>query len=188
VPLTVIDPTPALIVVDLQNGIVSLPGTEAALANSAELAKAFRAQRLPVVLVTVTGAAPGRTEAGGRSAVADRPAGWADVADELDPQPDDIRIVKQRWGAFHQTELHEELQRRGVTQVVVTGVATSIGVESTARAAHEHGYHVVVATDAVADMNPTAHRHSIEHIFGRLGETATTPEILTRLAERPVTA
>ena len=96
----------------------------------------------PVVLVNVDGGAPGRTEAapcGG-----DRPADWAELLAALDPQPDDLRITKRTWGAFHGTPLDEQLEARGVTQVVLTGVATSAGVESTARAAHEHGYHVVV--------------------------------------------
>lgn len=85
---------------------------------------------------------------------------------------------------FGCTDLHQQLQQRGVTQVVVTGIATSLGVESTARAAHEHGYHVVLAVDAVADTDPDNHRHSIDNIFPRLGETATTAEILTKVQAR----
>ena len=64
---------------------------------------------------------------------------------------------------------------------MLVGVATSIGVESTARSAHEHGYHVVLATDAMTDTDPDAHRHSVEKIFPRLGETAATAEILAML-------
>jgi nicotinamidase-related amidase len=65
--------------------------------------------------------------------------------------------------------------------VVLSGVATSVGVESTARAAHELGYNVVLATDAMTDLTPEAHRNSVQHIFPRLGETATTAEILDKL-------
>jgi nicotinamidase-related amidase len=101
---------------------------------------------------------------------------------ELDAQPDDLRVTKQTWGAFHGTDLDAQLQAHGVTQVVVTGVATSAGVESTARAAHEHGYNVVLATDAMTDLSAEAHDNSVERIFPRLGETATTAEILDRLA------
>jgi nicotinamidase-related amidase len=68
-----------------------------------------------------------------------------------------------------------------VTQLVLAGVATSLGVESTARSAHEHGYHVVLATDAMTDREAAAHDNSIERIFPRLGETATTTEILEML-------
>jgi nicotinamidase-related amidase len=90
-------------------------------------------------------------------------------------------VTKIRWGAFQGTSLDAHLRDLGVTQVVLAGVATSIGVESTARAAHEHGYHVVLATDAMTDTSPDAHANSIERIFPRLGETATTSEVLEML-------
>ena len=90
-------------------------------------------------------------------------------------------VTKQQWGAFYGTDLDLQLRRRGVTQVVVTGIATSIGVESTARAANEHGYNVTVVTDAVTDMDGGAHDNSIEKIFPRLGETDTTEAIVKLL-------
>ena len=65
-----------------------------------------------------------------------------------------------------------------MTQVVLTGIATTAGVESTARAAHEAGYHVVLAIDAMTDRSAEAHDHSVRHVFPRLGETGTTAEIL----------
>jgi Isochorismatase family len=89
-----------------------------------------------------------------------------------------IRLNERTWGAFHNTALDAILQEAGATQVVITGVATSAGVESTARAAHEHGYHVVLAVDAMTDMAEDAHQHSVEQIFPRIGETATTEEVL----------
>lgn len=182
-PLSTVDPGCALIVVDLQKGLTGLPQVKEILDNAAALAAEFRARDLPVVLVTVDGTAPGRTDAQQRATGAQeaRPADWAELAPELGHQPGDIHITKQRWGAFTGTDLHQRLQERGVTQTVVTGVATSIGVESTARSAHEHGYHVVLATDAMADLDPEAHRHSIERIFPRLGETAATADILAAL-------
>ncbi|MEU6539205.1 hydrolase [Streptomyces sp. NPDC047000] len=189
--LTTLDPRTALVVIDLQGGIVALPtqphsGTEV-VGRTAGLAEAFRSRGLPVVLVRVSFAAdggdlvPGRVErsrAGGA-----RPEGWDVIADELAGHPGDILVTKHNWGAFHGTDLDVQLRRRGVTQIVLTGIATSIGVESTARAAHEHGYHVTVATDAVADADPEAHRGSVERIFPRLGETGTTAEILELLAK-----
>ena len=183
-PLSTIDPTPALIVVDLQKGVTARPEMKPVLDNSTALAAAFREHGFPVVLVTVDGGAPGRTDAhqaSGGQGTRQRPADWAELAPELDHQSADLRIVKQRWGAFTGTGLDERLRERGVTQVVVTGIATSIGVESTARSAHELGYHVLLATDAMADVTPEAHRNSIERIFPRLGETATTADILTAL-------
>ena len=94
-------------------------------------------------------------------------------------------MTKRNWGAFHGTDLDVQLRRRGVTQVVIGGIATSMGVESTARAAHEHGYHVTLATDAMADMSAATHQNSVERIFPRLGQTGTTDEILALLEAVP---
>lgn len=187
-PLTTIDPTAALVVVDLQKGIVSaLTDTPVAGAvqQSARLAAEFRRHGLPVVLVNVTGRAPGRTDSparvrigtGGSANTLALPAGWADLVDELDVQPTDHLITKRRRSAFHDTGLDTLLRDLGVTQVVLTGVATSSGVESTARSAVDHGYHVVLATDAMADPDPEAHRHSVGRVFPKLGETATCAEV-----------
>lgn len=185
--LSTMDTTPALVVVDLQKGIVGLPGEGAdaikpVIANAAELAGAFRAHGLPVVLVSILGDAPGRTEVAPPTEFTPAPD-WAHPVDDLEPAPGDLRVVRQRWSAFGGTSLHEDLRRAGVTQVVVAGVATSVGVESTARAAHEHGYHVTLATDAMSDLDAETHRHSVERIFPRLGERGTTAEILELLTK-----
>ena len=185
-PMSTLDPRPALVVIDMQKGILRMPVVHPAseiVQRAASLADAFRRRQLPVVLVTVTGTPPGRTQAPHGSFTP--PPDWADLADELGAHPDDHTITKQRWGAFTGTSLHDRLQSHDVTQIVLTGVATSIGVESTARSAYEHGYHVVLATDAMTDTDPDAHRHSVEKIFPRLGETATTAEILAALAHEP---
>jgi nicotinamidase-related amidase len=177
---TTLDATTALVLVDLQKGITALPTAHPSaeiVERSARLADAFRERGLPVVLVRVTGdtPAPGRTEGPARGG--EMPADWADLVPELGRRDSDIVVTKQQWGAFYGTDLDLQLRRRGVTQVVLAGIATSIGVESTARAAHEHGYHVTVAVDAVTDMDADAHRHSIEKIFPRLGETDTAEAI-----------
>jgi nicotinamidase-related amidase len=184
--LTTLDPRTALVVIDLQKGLLSYPTVAPigdVIAASASLAKAFRAHHLPVVLVNATGRAPGRTEQS-RPASASmlRPDG-AEIVDELDAQPGDLRVSKQTWGAFFGTSLHDQLQELGVTQIVLTGVATSAGVESTARAAHEHGYHVTLVTDAMTDTDAATHQHSTEKIFPRIGETGTTAEVLDLLAQ-----
>jgi nicotinamidase-related amidase len=182
-PLTMLEPTPALVVIDLQKGIVS--GTVAhVVPSAAALAKAFRGHGLPVVLVNVTGRAPGRTDAGGHGGAGAFPAGWADIIDELEPQPEDHLITKRRRSAFHDTGLDTLLRDLGVTQIVLAGVSTSSGVESTARSGHDYGYHVVLATDAMADPDPGSHRHSIERVFPKLGETATCAEIIDFLDRR----
>jgi len=183
-PLSTLDPVAALIVIDLQKGIVSIPLAHPAseiVARSAQLADAFRKRGLPVVLVNVTGMGPGRTDAGPRKFTF--PDGWTDLVPELSQQPDDILISKQRRGAFIGTNLDELLRQRGVTQVFLTGIATSAGVEATAHSASDLGYNVVLITDAMTDRDLDAHRYSIEKTFPRLGETDTTANVLKALAQ-----
>jgi nicotinamidase-related amidase len=183
-PITKIDDVAALVVIDLQKGVVASPTVHPAgeiIDRVARLARAFRNRGLPVVLVNVTGAAPGRTDAGATAAKFTRPPDWAELVAALEPQPGDYLVSKQRWGAFQGTSLDEYLRGRGVTQILLTGVATSIGVESTARSAYDLGYHVVLVTDAMTDRDADAHRHSLEKIFPRLGESGATDEVLRRL-------
>jgi len=176
-PLTTLDPTPALVVIDLQKGIASDLVAPIAC-NAAALANAFRAHDLPVVLVNVTGRAPGRTDVGAGGGTGALPVGWADIIDELERQPGDHLVTKRRRSAFHDTGLDTLLRDLGVTQVMLAGVSTGSGVESTARSAHDHGYHVVLATDAMIDPDPESHRHSLERVFPKLGETTTSAEII----------
>jgi nicotinamidase-related amidase len=183
-PLTKLDDICALIVIDLQKGIVGVPTVHPAseiIDRAAQLARAFRKRGLPVVLVNVSGMAPGRTDAG-RPNLA-RPADWTELVPELGQHPGDHTVTKQRWGAFLGTTLDDYLRQRDVTQVLLTGIATSIGVESTARSAYDLGYNVTLVVDAMTDRDADAHRHSVEKIFPRLGETATTAEVLKLLHE-----
>jgi nicotinamidase-related amidase len=183
-PLTILDKNAALVVIDLQKGILGLPTVHPAgeiVARAAELARAFRKRGLPVVLVNVTGRAPGRTEAG--MPKFSPSADWAELVPELDPQPEDHLVSKQRWGAFLGTTLDEWLRERGVTQIVLAGVATSAGVESTARSAYDLGFNVVLVVDAITDRDEGLHRNSVEKVFPRLGETDTTSDILKALAQ-----
>ena len=180
--LTRLDPVAALVVIDLQKGIVGLPTVHPAgeiVGRAAQLARAFRERGLPVVLVNVTGGAPGRTDAGPPKF--SRPADWAELVPELDPQPSDHLVTKQRWGAFLETDLHDYLRERGATQIVLAGIATSIGVESTARSAYDLGYNVALVVDAMTDRDPETHRNSVEKIFPRLGETGKTENVLKLL-------
>ncbi len=182
-PVTTLDPTTALIVVDLQKGLAGFLPAEAfdpVVERSAALADAFRARGLPVVLVTADGTAPGRTEHPPR--LGELPPGFAEVIETLKPQAGDLRVVKRTWGAFTHSDLAARLRALGVTQVVVTGVATSIGVESTARQAYEAGFNVTLAVDAMLDLSPEAHARSIALVFPRLGETGSTADILALLA------
>ena len=131
--------------------------------------------------------APGRTDRGAIDFTP--PPGWTDLVDELDPQPTDHLITKHRRGAFADTDLDERVRRDEVTQIVLCGLSTSAGVESTARAAHDLGYHVVLATDAMSDHDLETHEHSTQRIFPGLGETASTdlrPVLARRAARRAV--
>jgi nicotinamidase-related amidase len=186
VALTRLDLKSALIVIDLQKGIVSRAAahpTDVVVKRCRVLADAFRSQGLPVVLVNVAGGAPGRTEQ--VPSGTPLPEGWAELVPELGQQPGDHRVTKRTWGAFTGTDLEEYLKARGVTQVVIAGISTSIGVESTARGAHERGLNVSLLVDAMTDTNLDAHTNSITRIFPRLGETGTTQEILDLLGTHP---
>lgn len=181
--LTTLDPKTALIVVDLQKGIVTYPvahSIEQVIDRSRALIEAFRARGLPVVLVNVTGGAPGRTERPQRDMSA-LPADFADLVPELGLQRSDILVTKQSWGAFAGTDLDQRLKALGVTQVVICGIATATGVEATARQAYENGFNVTLAIDAMTDTRPEAHDYSIRNVFPRLGETGCTDDILSHL-------
>lgn len=165
--VTTLDQKTALVVIDLQKGIVSLP-TVHPMAEIVEqactLAEAFRGGGLPVVLVNVAGAPSGRTEQAPR--VREFPAGWADLVPELKQQPSDHIVTKRTAGAFVNTDLEAWLKGEGVTQVVIVGVSTSMGVEATARHARDLGFNVTLALDAMTDMSLDAHAASIAHDTG----------------------
>lgn len=179
-----LDRNSALVVIDLQKGIVSVPTVHPAeeiVARTAQLARAFREHGLPVVLVNVAGRAPGRTDAG--TPKFSFPPDWTELVPELGQQPSDYIVTKQRVGAFIGTSLDDYLRKRGVTQVVLTGISTSAGVESTARSAHDLGYNVAFVVDAMTDRDGDAHRHSVETVFLRFGQTTRTDDLLKLLKD-----
>jgi nicotinamidase-related amidase len=185
-PLTTLDPNTALIVIDLQKGIVSgnfIHPIGDIIDRTRALIDVFRAKNLPVVLVNVAGRAPGRIEQGPRSNLSFS-EGWADLLPQLDQQPGDIAVTKRTWGAFATTDLEAQLKERGATQVVVTGLVTSGGVESTARQAYEQGFNVTLALDAMTDVREEAHEYCIRNVFPRVGETGSTQEIISLLEKR----
>jgi nicotinamidase-related amidase len=185
VPLTTLDPRTALIVVDLQKGIINSPFIRpiaTVIERTRALLHVFRQRDLPIVLVNVAGGAPGRTEQPRRYSTL--PEGFSDLIPELDRQSSDIVVTKRTWGAFASTDLEAQLKANGVTQVVVTGVATGTGVEATARQAYEQGFNVTLPLDAMTDVRPEAHEYSLASVFPRLGETGSTHDILNLLATR----
>jgi nicotinamidase-related amidase len=180
----------AVIVIDLQKGIVGFPGnphsSASVVANCVELLAAARSVGTQPVLVHV-----GRSPDGGdalkmtvdepiRSA-APMPPDWSELIPELNRQPGDIVILKRQWGAFYGTDLDLQLRRRGMKSIILCGIATEFGVESTARNAFEHGYELVFAEDAMTARSAESHANSIEHIIPRLGRVRSTAEIVAAL-------
>lgn len=187
-PVTALDRDVCLVVIDLLKGIVTMATVHPAadiVRNGVRLVEAFRAKQLPVVLVRV-GWRPDRADAlRSRTQApppAKRPPDFSEYIDELRADPDrDILIHKRQWGAFYGTDLDLQLRRRGVTNIVLCGISTSIGVESTARDAWERGYNLTFASDAMTDSNADAHERALSVIFPRIGEIGTTDEILALL-------
>ena len=180
--LTQLDANAALIVIDLQHGIINLPVAAPAgpvVDKAARVARAFRESGRNVVLVNVDAGAPGRTDGGIPQVPNDLSFKAFDA--RLEQAPSDYVVTKKRWGAFQTTDLDQWLRGKGVEQVVILGIATSIGVESTARFASELGYNVVLVTDAMTDLKADAHENSVKNIFPRLGETTSTEEVLANI-------
>lgn len=183
--VTVIDPRTALIVVDLQVGTTSAGlahPVRDVVSRSVSLLEVFRARGLPVVLANVHATPAGRTVHAEGSRVF--PPAFAELVPELDPQPGDIRVTRRGWSVFTGTGLHETLDGLGVTQVVIVGVATSFGVESTARSAYDLGYSVTVVEDAISDRSADAHAASVARVFPALGRLASAAEVLASLPPR----
>jgi nicotinamidase-related amidase len=182
-----LDPkTTALILIDLQKGIVwrdTAPHPSATVvSNAVKLADAFRAAGALVILVRVAFAADGRDVLSPpRDEVppAQTPsADWSDIVPELGPRANDIIITKHQWGAFYGTELDLQLRRRGIRTIVLGGIATNYGVESTARDAWERSYHVVLAEDAMSSFSEEAHMLALRYVFPRIGRVRRTALIL----------
>lgn len=182
-----IDPrSTALVLIDLQNGIVNLPlaprrGVDL-LAPSKALAQRFRDAGACVVLVNVGWAddyadalhqpvdQPTARPQGGM------PAGWSDLVDGL-AADSYLRITKHQWGAFHGTELDLQLRRRGITTIVLAGIATNFGVESTARFAWEYGYQLVILEDLCTSFTAEMHQLSIQAVLPRIARIRQSAEL-----------
>lgn len=185
-PASALDLRSALILVDLQEDVTVLPTVDPAedvVANAARLMTAFHDAGLPVVLVRV-GTSPDGGDALRPRADHPLPPPPAEVALDarLPVREGDVHVLKRQWGAFHGTDLDLQLRRRGITGVVLGGIATSLGVESTARAAHDHGYNITFVTDAMTDISAEAAQNSAARIFPFLGELDTTDAVLDLLS------
>jgi nicotinamidase-related amidase len=180
----------AIVVIDLQKGIMQIPGSPhpmaSVVANCARLLTQARRVGARPVLVHVDFAADGGDRLAPAADQAMRSAGqmppdWSDLIPELDRQPGDLLIQKRQWGAFYGTDLDLQLRRRDIGTIVLCGVASEFGVESTARDAFERGYEQVLAEDAMTGVTAESHANAVERIFPRLGRVRSTDEILAAL-------
>jgi nicotinamidase-related amidase len=197
--ITALDPKTALVLIDLQNNIAAYPLLHPAteiIERCGKLADAFRAKGLPVVFVNVnaTGAKwtltrsekaglPKTAEAIAEAKAKAEASGAINIVPQLKVHDTDLLITKHTWSAFFETPLHQELQKRGVTGIVLAGIATSIGVEGTARTASELGYNLTFVSDAMTDFALPPHVHSLTIIFPRIGEIDTTDAIIAHLQQ-----
>jgi nicotinamidase-related amidase len=204
-PVSAIDQTAALIIFDQQKlnrydmGHYLPADTEwtepldDVIDRTATLADGFRAVGWHVIYVTVpnalgikvlkSGKTLGGRKTGGYVMTPGTPDDFDDIVPELTPRPDDLVIVKPMWDPFIGTSLEFDLRQLGVTQLFLTGLVTSIGVESTARSGWNYGYNMVFVTDAMTDFDKDASDHTIHKIFPRLGENATTQEVLKSIGD-----
>lgn len=190
-PITKIDPkTTALVLIDLQKGIARQPvephNSDAVIFRGAELARAFREAGAPVVLVRVgfshDAAEMLRPETDQARPAAGPPApDFSEFVEEVGQADSDIVVTKHNWGAFFGTDLDVQLRRRGIKTIVLGGISTNMGVESTARQAHEHAYNIIFVEDAMASFSGSDHAHTVERTFPRIGKVSSTKEVLAAL-------
>ena len=187
-----LDPrTTALVLIDLQKGILGRPlaphDAAKVVENSAALGKSLKAAGGVVILVKVAFAndyadTPGKeVDEAAPMPPGGLPAEWSEFVPEIDSLKADVVITKRQWSAFHGTELDLQLRRRGIKTIVLGGVATHIGVDSTARDAWQHHYAVVVAEDACSSMSAELHQFSMEKVLPRVARVRSTAEILAGL-------
>ena len=187
-----LDPaTTALVMVDLQKGIARDTAPHAAadvVARAAELARALRAAGATIAWVRVDNLPDGRDRlrpvTDGQAHERPRSPDHAELMPDLGREPSDLVITKRGWSAFHGTELDLQLRRRGVTTIVLGGISTNVGVETTARSAYDHGYQQVLVEDAMASRNADEHDWTVRHVFPRIGRVRTTAEVLAALGAR----
>jgi nicotinamidase-related amidase len=181
----------ALVIIDLQKGVTAMPvepyTAATVIANAARLADAFRRHGMPVFPVRVASSPDGKDRlnpiTAGENPWANRKMApdWSEIVPEIGPHEDDIVITKKQWGAFYGTELELQLRRRKIAAIVLCGISTCMGVESTARFAYEYGFQQIFAEDAMAAQSSARHAHTVQFIFPRMGRVVSTEDILEDL-------
>lgn len=190
-----LDPhTTALVLIDVQKGVLTMPLAPHSAAqivqNAARLGLHFDEVGALVVLVHVA-FSPGAADRLGQPVDSPSPApqgapslDWADFAPEIAALRAGLVITKRQWGAFYGTELDLQLRRRAIRTIVLAGVATNFGVESTAREAWQHNYATIIAEDAVTSLGEEMHKFSIEKILPRIARVRSTAEIIGALPSK----
>lgn len=186
----------ALVIIDLQKGIAGRTGfaphsAEEILAKNEQLLAAVEGTEALVVFVHVKnyggeGLRPITDAAPRVNRAAELPADFSDFV--LDAaydgkNPNVVHVKKHNWGAFYGTDLDVQLRRRGIDTILLTGIATTIGCDTTAREAFQHGYQVIAVEDAMTDFDGDFHKQTVERIFTRLGRVRSTAETLAAIEE-----
>jgi len=181
----------ALILIDLQQGLMSMPlapnSADIVLANGLRLAKALQGQGGMVIPVRVEFSdhyadRPGQYVDQPMTLPREGlPEGWATLAPEVVALKSEITITKRQWSAFFGTELDLQLRRRGFTHVIIGGLATNFGVESTARDAWQHDYAVIIAEDICSTFSDEMHLFALEKTLPRVAKIRKTDEIIAAL-------
>jgi len=178
----------ALVIIDLQNAVVGMTtaphSTADVVRRSALLARRLREKGGLVVYVRVDIAnvlnLP--VDAPYRSANAPAPPPSAsELVSEAGFASGDLLITKRHWGAFAGTDLERLLRQRDIDTVILTGIATNFGVESTARQGTGLGFAFVIVEDACSALDVEAHRFAFERIFPRLARVRSTDEVIATL-------
>ncbi|CAM3577246.1 hydrolase [Rouxiella silvae] len=187
-----LDPkTTALVVIDLQKGILPYAGgphsAQQVLDKATELKTRFNTLGAPVFMVRVGWSATFdealKQPVDASAPAASLPDNWWEFPEQLNVTDKDLQVVKRQWGAFYGTDLELQLRRRGIKTVVLCGISTNIGVESTARNAWELGFELVIAEDACSAHNNDHHQSSVQFIFPRISRVRSTEEVLAAIAE-----
>lgn len=175
----------ALVLIDLQKGIVSMPGGKEVVDQAVKLVELFRQNQGFISFVRVgflDGQDSLKPELDQENSFSgNRPADWDQLVPELGVLGHDYVVTKRQWGAFFGTDLDLQLRRRGIDTIVLCGIATNIGVESTAREAFQRGYNQIFITDAMTTFSQEAHDATIKFIFPRIGKLRTTDEFLAQI-------
>lgn len=190
----------AVVVIDFSNaftrGASRFPGGDfaAEIAATRRLIDGARDACLPVIYTTIAYDDP-KVESGfwgkkvpwlshcrsGSDAVA--------IDAELAPRPDETVLVKKFPSAFFGTDLHSRLVGEGVDTLIVSGCTTSVCVRATVVDSMQHGYHTLVAREAVGDFNEALHAVHLRDMDARYADVVGIDEILNYFSSRrPVTS